>query len=64
MNTRTRSYVHNIIGGAHCVLVMLHHNNGVSKVAQPFKGGYKPVVIPLVKPYARFIEYIKHPHKG
>ena len=57
------TYVHDIVGVEHHVLVMLHHDDGVLRVAQFFQRVDKACVVALVQSDARFVEYVKHVHK-
>ena len=43
---------------------MLHHDQRVTNVPQPFQGGDEPLVIPLMQPNRRFVEHIKHPRQA
>ena len=63
MYSRAGAYVYNIIRGAHCILIVLYHDNGIAEIPKPFKRGYKAVVIALMKTYTRFVKNIKHTHK-
>ena len=62
MNTGSGSNINYIIRGSHSILVVLDNDNRISEVAKPFKSAYKPVVITLMKAYARFIKNIKNTH--
>ena len=52
--------VHNVVGGQHHVLVVLNHNDGVTKVAQFLERTDEALVITLVKTNGRLVENIKH----
>ena len=56
--TGQRSHIYNMICLAHHHLVMLHHNNRISEVAQLFKHNDQPLGIAGVKTNGRFIEDI------
>ena len=55
--------VDEIVGGAHGVLVVLHHDQGVAQVPQPLQGGQQLVIVPLVQTDGRLVQNIQHPHK-
>ena len=58
-----RSDIHDIVRFAHRVLIMFDHDDRISQVSQMLQRMQQLVIIPLVKPYARFIEYIRHADK-
>ena len=64
VDPRAGADVHNIVGGAHGVLVVLHHDEGVAQVAQALEGAQQQVVVPLVQADRRLVKDIKHPHEG
>ena len=45
------------------VFIVLHHDQRVTNVPQPFQGGDEPLVIPLVQPNGWFVEHIEHPRQ-
>ena len=53
-----------MVGGAHGVLVVFHHNEGVSQVAQLFQGGKQLVVVPLVQADAGLVKDLEHAHQA
>ena len=55
--------IHNIVGGLHCFLIVLHHNDGVAQVTQVFQRLYQPRIIPLVQSDGRLIKNIQNPHE-
>ena len=56
--------VDEVVGGAHGVLVVLHHDQGVAQVLQPLQGGQQLVVVPLVQADGRLVQDIQHPHEA
>ena len=63
VNSRSGAYIHNMVGSEHGIGVVFNHYNRVTEVAQALQRGNKLFVIPLMKPYARFIENIENSHK-
>ena len=45
---RAGANVHDEVGSAHGILVMLHHDQGVADVPQVLEGSQKLIIIPLV----------------
>ena len=64
MDTRAGAHVNDIVGGAHGILVMLHHDKGVAQIPQLPQGLQQFVVVPLVEPDGGLIQNIQHPHKA
>ena len=52
--------VHQMVGGADRVLVVLHHDQGVAQIPQPGQGGQQAVVVALVQADAGLIEHVEH----
>ena len=55
--------VHDPVGGADRIGVVLHHHDGVSHVAEPLQRGDQSRVVSLVQPNGRLIENIEYPHQ-
>ena len=51
------------VGGAHGVLVMLHHDQGVAQIPEAAQRGQQLVVVPLVQADGRLIQNIQHAHE-
>ena len=64
MLARARADVHQVVGGAHGVLVVLHHDEGVAHVPQLLQGAQELGVVPLVQADAGLVQDIEHPHEG
>ena len=64
VDTRPGADVHNVVGGADGVLVVLHHDEGVADVPQVAQGGDELVVVPLVQPDAGLVQDVEDPHQG
>jgi hypothetical protein len=56
--------IDNVIGRDDRVVVMLDNNNGIVEIAKLPQRLQKPVVVPLVKPDAGFIENIEYPREA
>ena len=59
-----RPDIHNIIRRPHGVLVMLHHQNGVSQIPQMLQRVQQLVVVPLMQADAGLIQNIGNPHQA
>ena len=57
------AHIYNVIGGKHHVFIMLHHNHGITHIAQLLQRMDKPQIIALVQSNARLIQYIQHVHQ-
>ena len=64
MDARAGADVHDVVGGAHGVLVVLDDQNGVAEVAQLPKRGQKLVIVALVQADGRLVENIEHAHQA
>ena len=64
MAAGTGTHVHNKVRGAHGILVMLHHDQGVADVPQVLQGQEQLVVVPLVQTDGGLIQNIQHAHQG
>ena len=56
--TRSRSDVHDIVGGVHGILIVFDHDDGVAQVTQMAQGGNQLVVVPLMQSDARLVQNI------
>ena len=52
------------VGGAHGVLIVLHHDQGVAQIPEAAQRGQQLVVIPLVQADGRLIQNIQHTHQA
>jgi hypothetical protein len=55
-----RAQVHNVVGGPHRALVVLHDDHGVPEVAQPLQHVKQFVVVALVQPDRGLVEDVEH----
>ena len=60
MHTRPRPQIHDIIGRADRILVMLDHDHRIAQIAQPLQRRQQHVVVALMEANARLIEHVKH----
>ena len=60
MDARAGADVHEVVGGAHGVLVVLDDHHRVAEVAQLFQRGDQLVVVALVQADARLVEDVEH----
>ena len=56
----TRAYVDYVVGSKHHVLVVLHDDDRVAKVAQLAQRAYQSLVVALMKSYRRLVENVEH----
>ena len=56
--------VHDVVGGAQRLLVVLDHDEGVADVAQVLQRIDEKRVVALVQPDGRLIEDVEHPDQG
>ncbi len=61
---RPRPDVHDVVGHADRVLVVLDHDHGVAEVPEPSQGLDQAVVVPLVEPDRRLVEHVEHPDEA
>ena len=61
---RDFTYIDDIVGLPHRILVMLNDDNGISQIAEFFQRIEKFLIIALMKTDARFVENIQNAHKG
>ena len=64
VDTGPGTYVYDVVGGPHGVLVVLHHQQGVAQIPQALEGGDELVVVPLVQADGGLVQNIQHPHQG
>ena len=64
VHTGTGADVHDIVRAAHGVLVVLHHDDRIAKVAQVFERGNQLVVVALVQADAGLVQHIQHTGQG
>ena len=55
VNTGAGADVDEVIGGAHGVLVMLHHDETVAQIPEVFQRCQQLIVVPLVQPDGRLV---------
>jgi len=55
----TGADVHNVVGGANRVLVVLHHDQGVAQIPQLGEGVEEAIVVALVQADARLIQHVE-----
>ena len=60
VHASSRTDIHDVIGGADRVFVVLHHDQGVAQIAQLDQRVEQAVVITLVQADARLIEHVEH----
>ena len=58
------AHLHDVVGGADGVLVVLHHDDGVADVAQAFEGRDHLHVVLRVQADARLVEHVEHAHQA
>ena len=54
-------HVNDMVGGAHHVLVVLHHQDAVADIAQVLQGVNEAVVVALMQANTGFVQDIHHP---
>ncbi len=59
-----RADIHNVVGGPHGVLVVLHHDQGIAQIPQALEGSQQLVVVPLVQADGGLVQNIQHPHQA
>ena len=64
MDTGAGTKLHYVVGGADCLLIVLHHYKGVAYVPEVLEGIYELLVVPLVEPDGGLVQDIEHSHKG
>ena len=55
VNTGAGADVNEVVGGAHGVLVMLHHDEAVAQIPEVFQRCQQLIVVPLVQPDGRLV---------
>ena len=63
MDTRPRSHLDDVIRRADRVFVVLDDDHGVTDVAEPFDRRDHLDVVFRMKPDARLVEDVEHPHQ-
>ncbi len=63
MDARARAHLHDVVGGADGVLVVLHHDDRVADVAQAFERRDHLHVVFRMQADARLVEHVEHPHQ-
>ena len=58
-----RSHINNPVGGSHHILVMLHNNDSIAKIAQLFERVYEFDVVALMESDTRLIKDIENVDK-
>ena len=49
VDSRAGTYVYNVVGSAHGVLVVFHHQQSIAQVPQVLEGFQQLVIVPLMK---------------
>ena len=57
------TYVDDMVGSTHYILVVLHHHHGVANVAQFSQHMYQSVSVTAVQTDGWLVEDIERPHK-
>ena len=63
VHARARAHVHDPVGLAHGVLVVLDHDEGVAHVPQAQQGVDESAVVALVQPDGRLVQDVEHAHE-
>ena len=61
MHACARAHVNQVVGRAHHVFVVLHHQYAVANIAQVLQGANQAVVVALVQADAGLVQHIHHP---
>ena len=64
MHARAGPHLHDVVGGANGVLVMLHHDHRVADVAQALQRRDHLHVVLRVQADARLVEHVEHAHQA
>ena len=64
MDARAGAHVHDVVGGIHGVLVVLHHDERIPQVAQALERGQKLGVVALVQADGGLVEDVEHAHQA
>ena len=64
MLARARADIHDIIRREHGILVMLHHNQGITQIPQTLQGRQQLIVVPLMQADAGLVQDIGHAHQA
>src|SRR3546814_17559068 len=57
--SRAGAHVHDLIGGADRILVMLHVDDGVAEVAEALQGDEQAIIVALVQADAGLVEDVE-----
>ena len=63
VDARSRTYVDDMVGGEHGVLVVLHHDDAVANVAKLLQRVDKSMIITLMQADGRLVKNIKYPRQ-
>ena len=63
MLARPRAHVDDVVGRAHGLLVVLHHDDGVAQVAQPQQRVDEPPVVALVQADGGLVQDVEDAHQ-
>ena len=64
MLTCSRTNINNKVSRTHCILVVFHHNQGISKVTQMLQRRKQLIIITLMQSNARLIQNISNSDKS
>ena len=56
--------IHDVVGGGHSFLVVLHHENGVAQIPQVLQRGDQPAVVPLMETDGGLVQHVHHAGEG
>ena len=59
MDTRVGAYVHDVVGGAHHLLIVLDDHHRIPQVTQTLDDTYQPLGVALVQAYAGLVEHVE-----
>src|SRR3546814_4627684 len=59
VDARAGAHVHDVIGGADRILVMLHDDDGVAEVAEALQGDEQAIIVALVQADAGLVEDVE-----
>ncbi len=63
MYTSTRADINQVIRTADGIFIVLHHDHGITQIAQVEQGFEQTVVVALVQTNRRLIKDVHHPHQ-
>ena len=64
MDARAGADIHDVVCGAHGILVMLDDDDRVADISELFQRREQLIVIPLVQTDGRLVKDIEHAHQG